>query len=429
MPNCRVLAIQLCQQIVDQQCSLSTALPELIKRHSLSAVDKAIVQALCFGVLRDYLWLQALIKPLLSKPLKKSARVVELALLLGAYQLTKMRIPAHAAIHETVEAVKELKQQWAVKFVNGVLRQLQRDQDNLVAQANQKEPYSHPQWLVEMIKKAYPAQWKSILEQNQQAPPMHIRVNQKKCSQGDYLKLLADHGIGATAAGEVGITLDKPTDVNALPHFNDGWVSVQDLAAQYAVECLAPQNGETILDACAAPGGKTGYILEIAPQATLFALDHDAKRLERVKQNLERLGLSAQCVIGDASQQSWWLGDLFFDRILIDAPCSATGVIRRHPDIKLLRRASDIQNLAKQQLAVLENLWPMLKPGGTLVYATCSILPQENDQVIKEFLKNHDAKTMPLKTTSGQATKYGWQFFPEANGTDGFYIAKLNKHQ
>jgi 16S rRNA (cytosine967-C5)-methyltransferase len=288
---------------------------------------------------------------------------------------------------------------------------------------------NHPSWLVSKVKEAWPDRLLQILQKNDLSPPMHLRVNKQRISREAYLTLLQEKGIKAQAStlSLAGITLEEAVDVQELPHFNEGFISVQDIAAQQAAYILELSPNLRVLDACAAPGGKTAHILETEPNVELLAIDQDATRLKRVEENFSRLNLTATLLSADASKSSWW-NQKPFDRILLDAPCSATGVIRRHPDIKWLRQASDIENLAELQLGILKNLWSMLAPNGILLYATCSILPQENDQVIDNFLSHEKcAKTMPLHFSRGIASKYGWQFFPEYRGTDGFFYCKLQK--
>lgn len=411
-----------------------------INKHSLSQVfhphtqtlnqaDSAFVQALVYGVLREKGYLEAIAQVLLEKPLKAKDQDIFILIMIGLYQIMSMRVPEHAAVSETVNAAKELGKDWATGLINGVLRRFVREKDAVIAKAKLKPQQSHPAWLVKKIKASWPDRLLQILQKNDLAPPMHLRVNQQKVSREGYLERLAKAEIKAQphALSPVAVTLEQPVEVDELPHFQDGWVSVQDIAAQQAAYLLELKPSLRVLDACAAPGGKTAHILETEPTVQLLAIDQDAKRLARVQNTLDRLTLKASLLTADASADSWW-DKKPFDRILLDAPCSATGVIRRHPDIKWLRQESDIPNLAALQLAILKNLWTMLNPGGLLVYATCSILPEENDQVINAFIsQTENAKILPLEFARGTKTQHGWQFFPEFNGTDGFYYAKLQK--
>ena len=415
-PNSRKIASQILLSVLQQGKSLPVALQNHISKAQQD--DKPLIQAICYGVLRHYDSLKAVVDQLMSKPLKPKDQDIELLLLIGAHQIFNMRIPEHAAVKETTSAAKSTHKPWAGNLINGVLRNLIRQQEQLIKQIDSIAKLSHPAWLVAMLEDAYPDSWQTICYQANLAPPMHLRVNTQKIGRTYYVDLLRQHNIDAevNVFSTVGVTLSTPHSINDLPHFNEGWVSVQDVAAQQAVTLIDPQPGERILDACAAPGGKTGHILEACPQADLFTLDHDKNRLEKVKENLARLGVSATLQCGDATQKQWWDKKLF-DRILIDAPCSGTGVIRRHPDIKFLRHPEDITRLAETQLAMLNNLWPMLQPGGLLLYATCSILPQENDMVVKQF---------HAEATNAKVLKT-WQILPQHNGPDGFYYCQIQK--
>lgn len=423
----RAVAAQAIFQVVEQGRSLSQVLPTLSSQ--LTARDRGMAQALAYGVLRYLPQLNFMVGSLLAKPLKGELKLLHSLLLVGAYQLAYMGSAEHAAVSATVDAALVLKRAKQKGLVNGVLRNIQRQLPQLLKQLEQKPAlaHGHPRWLAERIEKAYSEQAIRIFTANNEQAPMWLRVNTQKTSRADYLKLLeaADIAVIADAPLATAICLAEPVDVYSLPHFTDGWVSVQDIAAQHAAWLLNAQAGENILDCCAAPGGKTAHILEQQPTANVLAIDADAKRLERVHENLIRLQLNADVKTADATApDDWWNGQLF-DRILLDAPCSATGVIRRHPDIKWLRRNDDIAELAALQARILDALWPTLKPGGTLVYATCSILPEENSQQIEAFKQRHiDAIAI---ATSPQGS-VEWQWLPgnEHNG-DGFYFAKLEK--
>ncbi|MGP2731086.1 16S rRNA (cytosine(967)-C(5))-methyltransferase RsmB, partial [Serratia marcescens] len=312
-------------------------------------------------------------------------------------------------------------------LINGVLRQFQRQQEELLQRAaNNDSRYLHPSWLLKRIQQAYPANWEQIVDANNQKPPMWLRVNRLHHTREAYLQLLTDAGIAAEPHSDYAdaVRLLAPCAVTDLPGFADGWVTVQDASAQGCVDLLDPQDGEQILDLCAAPGGKTTHILEAAPKAHVMAVDIDEQRLARVKENLQRLRLHAEVKLGDGRTPQQWCGDKQFDRILLDAPCSATGVIRRHPDIKWLRRDRDIAELAALQADILEAVWPHLKSGGVMVYATCSILPDENSSQIAAFLQRHaDAKLVE----TGDAQRPGRQNIPHPEDGDGFFYAKLIK--
>ena len=426
----RAAAANILHQVLNQGQSLSTLLPRY--QTEVAAKDRALLQELCFGTLRWYSRLDAMTKPLLEKPLKGKYRVVHSLILVGIYQLLYTRIPAHAALAETVNACKILKAEPFKGMVNGVLRNVQRQQDELTAKVDALPQLrlAHPNWLFKRIQQAYPDQWQDILTANNEHPPMWIRVNQSLHSTEQYLALLQQEGLDATPDEQAhsALRLARPADVTTLPGFDQGHSSVQDAAAQMAAQLLDAQAGELVLDACAAPGGKTAHILERQPAlAQLVAVDMDGERLKRVHQNLERIGLQATVLQGDAAQPAdWWQGKAF-DRILLDAPCSATGVIRRHPDIKWLRRPEDIAQLATLQAQILDALWQQLKPGGTLLYATCSILPDENSEQIKAFLhRTPDALHQALHA-SDTPEQPGWQLLPGAEQRDGFYYAKLSK--
>jgi len=306
------------------------------------------------------------------------------------------------------------------------LRQFLRQQEALLAEVDQgSQRYWHPGWLLKRLQAAWPEQWQQIVEANNQRPPMWLRVNRQHYSRDAWLALLqAEEKVAFPGDAQDALRLESPAPVSQLPGFDQGWVTVQDLSAQRCALLLEPKDGETILDLCAAPGGKTTHILEIAPQAKVLAVDVDPQRLLRVHENLQRLGMQAEVRQGDGRTPAEWCGDMLFDRILLDAPCSATGVIRRHPDIKWLRRDRDIPELANLQCEILEAVWPRLKSGGTMIYATCSILPEENHNQISAFLAAH-SDAVAEKLPQGQDN--GWQVFPTIDGGDGFFYAKLMK--
>lgn len=426
----RAAAAQLLHQVINQGQSVSTLLPRF--QQEVAARDRALLQELCFGSLRWYSRLDAIAKQLLDKPLKGKYQPVHALLLVGIYQLLYTRIPAHAALAETVNACKLLKAEPFRGMVNGVLRNVQRRQDELLARVDALPQLrlAHPNWLVKRLQQAYPERWEQILAANNQHPPMWIRVNARHHDRSHYQTLLRQAGLEAEpdALAEAALRLARPVDVNSLPGFELGHCSVQDAAAQMAAQLLEAAPGERVLDACAAPGGKTAHILERQPGlGQLVAVDLDAERLQRVRQNLERIDLAATVLQGDAARpEDWWQGP-DFDRILLDAPCSATGVIRRHPDIKWLRRPEDIPQLAALQGRILDALWAWLRPGGVLLYATCSILPDENGEQIRAFLqRTPDARHLPLHEHD-TPDQPGWQLLPGNAGRDGFYYAKLGK--
>jgi 16S rRNA (cytosine967-C5)-methyltransferase len=431
MANVRVVAAEAIGQVLRGR-SLSTVLPKYSQK--VADNDQSLLKELCFGTLRWYPQLQAIVNRLMSKPIKDKEREIQALLACGIYQLMYMRVADHAAINETVAATVKLKRLWAKGLVNAVLRNFQRQQQQITEQlANTAEfETAHPQWLINRIQKAWPEQAREILTANNHQAPMCLRVNANHCSRDDYLKLLADKEIQAskTEHSSVGIWLNSPRDVTELPGFEDGWVSVQDESAQLAASLLDVQPDHVVLDACCAPGGKTCHILESEPKlAALTAIDLEASRLERCKDNLQRLNLQANLIAADVGAIEAWWDNNPFDRILLDAPCSASGVIRRHPDIKLLRKDTDIDNLSKIQTELLEKVWKTLRKGSMLIYATCSVLPQENDQVVAQFLAtNNDASVVKIEADWGKATDFGRQIFPSAKGGDGFYYSRLQKN-
>ena len=398
--NPRLAAVRALTPVFAGKASLASSLPTQLER--VSERDKGLVQELAFGTARWQPRLYALALALLSKPFRKADQDVEALLLVGLYQLLYTRIPAHAAISETVGCATALKKPWAKGLLNAVLRRAQREAETLLP-VLEKDPVvltAHPRWLQKSLKAFWPNDWLAICAANNSHPPLTLRVNQKVASRDAYLEQLTEAGIAAqpTLFSPDGITLATPCDVTALPGFAEGAVSVQDEAAQLAAELLMLEPGQRVLDACCAPGGKTCHILEHQPQlAEVVAIDLEPQRLERVKENLVRLKLDATLIAGDArATEQWWDGQAF-QRILLDAPCSATGVIRRHPDIKLTRQADDIEPLAQLQGEVLDALSSTLADNGILLYATCSTLPTENTEVIDAFLqRTSDAQQLPF---------------------------------
>ena len=422
--NLRSLAAQLIERVVDKGESLSAILPGAQK--TLADKDGALLQELCFGVMRTLPQLEALIGKLMERPLTGKQRVLHYLIMVGLYQVLYTRVPAHAALAETVAGAEVLKRANLKGLINGVLRQFQRQQETLIAEVDQgPQRYWHPGWLLKRLQAAWPEQWQQIVEANNQRPPMWLRVNRQHHSREAWLALLqAEEKAAFTGDAPDALRLESPAPVSQLPGFDQGWVTVQDLSAQRCALLLEPQDNERILDLCAAPGGKTTHILEIAPKANVLAVDIDEQRLSRVHENLQRLGMQAEVRQGDGRKPEEWCGEQQFDRILLDAPCSATGVIRRHPDIKWLRRDRDIAELASLQREILQAVWPRLKSGGTMIYATCSILPEENHQQIAAFLAEHD-DAIGEKLPQGEIN--GWQVFPSVDGGDGFFYAKLMK--
>ncbi|MCB5196729.1 16S rRNA (cytosine(967)-C(5))-methyltransferase RsmB [Deefgea salmonis] len=393
----------------------------------LESGQRGAIQDICYGTLRQLGLIEGVLKQLLRSPLHEPE--LKALLLIAVYQLQFTRAASHTIVDHAVKVAAQTGSGFGKGLVNGVLRSFLRGKDELVrrAQANEVGLYSHPAWWIKTMKSAYPTEWEAILIANNQHPPMTLRVNPAHTSVNDYLALLSAANIEASALDELAIILKRPVSVDFLPHFFAGWVSVQDWGAQVAAKLLDLHDGQTVLDACAAPGGKTCHILEAA-QVTLTALDNDASRLQRVKDNLKRVNKTATLLQGDASTPDTWYDGKQFDRILADVPCSATGVARRHPDIKWLRRNDDLAKFARQQAKILDALWPLVAPNGKLLYATCSVFPIENAASAEAFALRHpDAKRLELPASAlpnGQSID--GQLLPTAEH-DGFYYALFSK--
>ncbi|MCB1741878.1 MAG: 16S rRNA (cytosine(967)-C(5))-methyltransferase RsmB [Gammaproteobacteria bacterium] len=437
-PDARALALRtLCTVIIDGQ-SLSTAWPAQQSRQT-SGADLALARELVSGVLRHLLQLDALVTTLLDRPLKTRDRDLGIVLAMGLYQLRHLRVPDHAAVTETVQLTETLDKSWARGLVNAVLRRYVREhaqqRDSLPASLvdDPVVRHAHPAWLIDAISEAWPGLAEQVLSQNNERAPMTLRVNRRRVTRDDYLARLAAAGIDARPSAldelRAGIHLLAPVAVQALPGFEAGEVSVQDGAAQLAAGLLEARPGMRILDQCAAPGGKCAHLLEsLDDAAEMLALDHDTARLARVRQTLARLSLTARTVRADAGNPAEWWDGVPFDRVLLDAPCSGTGVIRRHPDIKLHRRAADLPGLLRTQRALLEAAWNVLARGGLLLYATCSVLPAENDVLIRDFVARHsDARVRPIDASWGRPTGHGRQILPGEHDMDGFFYARLFK--
>lgn len=434
MINSRYLAADIIAKVMQGDSLANNLEPVLMRLSELR--DRAFLQAMCYGVCRYYSTLQFIVKQLLKKPLKAKDQDLYALLLVGVYQLKIMQLPPHAAVSETVNAVDDFKKSWARPLINGVLREYLRCQVEMEKKiaATPEAFYAHPTWWIDKIKKAWPEHWQNILLANNEHPPFMLRVNQQKISRQQYLAKLSQQDFVAEIIPETmnGLMLKNPVSVRELPGFFGGEVSVQDGAAQLAAPLLQLKPGLSVLDACAAPGGKLTHILELQPNlAKIVALEKDAERIQSIQENIQRLNLSTKhlhCLVADATAiNQWWDGQLF-DRILLDAPCSSSGVIRRHPDIKLLRRPSDIAMLSSLQAQLLTSLWPLLKPGGLLVYATCSIFPSENEHVVQAFLAAQpDATEEKITENWGIASDVGKQILPGMHHMDGFYYAILRK--
>ena len=501
--SARTAAAELLTELLKGQGNLSSLLESLQTR--VAEDQQALLQELAFGSARHFHTLEFIAAELLAKPLRNKDKDVYALILLGIYQLRYLRVPAHAAINLTVESVEELGKSWATGLVNGVLRNYQRqfkrlesfasdsaeqsDADQVVdtdntndvsnkfavpslkaedfsgakKEVSEQARFSHPQWMIDTLRKTWKDDWQNILFAANTRPPLSLRLNTNVSSRSDYLQQLSSsaitaqpHPIVATA-----VILDKPQSVHQLPGFAEGEVSVQDASAQLAVELLRsscdkstrpednvvagndvgrssplPVPGNlSILDTCAAPGGKTGHLLEVFPDAHVTAVDVSAKRLQRVQENLDRLRVAdrVELVTADASRPAdWWNGEQF-DIVLIDAPCSGSGVIRRQPDIKLLRKGEDVAELATLQHKMMDSLWPLVKPGGKLLYVTCSIFRQENDKQMRQFLSRHEnVREVALQPyLSASLPQYsvdpGWQVLTGTLAMDGFYYCLLEK--
>lgn len=412
---------------VEQGQSLSQCLPPALNR--LQESDRPALQALCFGTCRWFFRLDGELQSRLKKPLKPVDRAVHHLMLVALFQLRHSQQAAYAVLNETVEACRALDKPHLTGLVNGLLRAAEREGEPPAE--SDSTNFSHPEWMLAKLRHNWPDDWQAILETNNTQAPMTLRVNARRFSRDSYLELLAEAGIQARAThfAPFGIQLAAPVPVDRLPYFADGAVSVQDEAAQLCTTMLDLAPGQRVLDACAAPGGKTCAILEACEGLDeVVAIDESADRLPRIEENLLRLDLSATVQQADAANTDQWWDGQPFDRILLDVPCSATGVIRRHPDIKLLRRESDIVPLADIQLGLLSALWQTLKPGGRLVYATCSVFPQENHRIIGRFCKQtDDAVLLEPDVLWGRDTESGRQLLPAPQSHDGFFYAVLEK--
>lgn len=429
--NIRLRATKIMTKLFRQEGSLSSLLPDALQQ--TMPRDRGLLQQLCYGTCRWQPKLDCYVQSMLDKPLRKKDVDVYALLLLGLYQLSELRIPPHAAISETVSVATTLKKTWAKGLINGVLRRFQREKDQLDQKLASKKAYqtAHPPWLQQAIENTWPNQAQQIFTANNSHPPLTLRVNQQLSSREDYQQCLHKQGMESqpTALGTHGIVLNEAVDVERLPNFAEGACSVQDEAAQLTAQLLQLSPNLNVLDACCAPGGKTAHILESELSVRCLGIDINSDRLERTQTNLDRLQLRAELKVADAADPAHWWDQQPFDRILLDAPCSATGVIRRHPDIKILREADNIAKLMATQQHLLNALWPLLAEDGLLLYATCSILPQENTEIVAEFVRTQEnAEHQPIKAEWGIEQPYGRQILPENGGPDGFYYAVLKKH-
>lgn len=424
----RLLCCRITAALLEGQGSLASHLATA--RATEAELNHALLQEYCYGLCRWYPRLDAWSRDLLDKPLRSRDRDLHCLILLGLYQLFHMQTAAHAAVNETVEACVALGKPWAKNLVNAALRKAQREAEALAAAdlRDYARLYAHPQWLLDRLKKDWPRHYRELLDANNARAPMTLRTNRKRTTREACLGTLAAAGISAAAGllTETAIVLAQPLDVNLVPGFAEGLLSVQDEASQLLPTLLPLRAGLRVLDACAAPGGKTCALLEACEGLKLLAIDNEPRRLPRISENLERLGLEAEVACADITAPDFTRGP--FDLILLDAPCSATGVIRRHPDIKLLRTPAEVAGLAAKQAALLDTAWPLLVPGGLLLYSTCSVLQEENSAQIARFLAAHrDASELPLDISGSEPCAHGRQLLPRQGGNDGFYYALLQK--
>lgn len=388
--------------------------------------DRALFHELVLGTLRQWFALKAITLPLLTKPLNNET--VESCLYLGLYQVLCTRIPAHAAISETVTATKQLGFHALSGIVNAILRRATRETDAFQSQLQQA--HGLPSWLYKRLKRDWPAQLDDLCQQLKQTAPLTLRINQRQIGRDAYLLKLQAQSIQARACAwsDVGIVIEQSVQITDLPGYQQGWFSVQDEHAQLCASLLHDLDQKIVLDACAAPGGKTAHLLEAFKPEQLIALDHDAKRLLRVSENISRLQLDASRLEILAADATTWQAPDALDCIVLDAPCSAIGVLRRHPDIRLLRQSTDIAQTVALQQQILKNLWPQLKVGGTLLYITCSILKPENEQQMQAFFAEHaNASELKIEADWGIEQAYGRQLLPTSGQGDGFYYCRIKK--
>jgi len=426
----RLLAAGIVQKVCEYGQRLSGLVEQCCQQNHMSALDRRLLAELTAGSLRWSLHFDAILAQLLSKPLRKRDQDVYCLLKIGLYQLQFTRIPAHAAVNETVAACRLLDKPWAARVVNAVLRNAQRQQSQLQAQLADHQKVSYPDWLYQAVCTHWGSNAAAIFDASNERPDLVLRVDTLQISLEQVITQLADQDISAqpVAGIDTALRLAKSVPPATLPGFGEGLISVQDGGAQLAAPWLHAKAGHRVLDACAAPGGKTAQIAQSQPDCNITAIDYSQERLGGIGENLQRVGASqVECFCGDAGQpDDWWPGQPY-DRILLDAPCSGSGVIRRHPDIKILRRREDIVKLVNKQKTLLQALWPLLQNGGRMLYVTCSILPEENEQQIACFLHNTpDAKSCPL-IGIGLETGHGHQLLPGIHDTDGFFYACLEK--
>jgi len=430
----RAAAARVVDAVVQHGRSLDAALVEF--EADIEEGDRSLLRMLSFGCIRHHWRLQSWLEQLLDKPIRKRDRIVRSLLSVGLFQLTDTRIPDHAAVSQTVEAARLLRQPRYAGLLNACMRRFQREDIVARAASSDETRFDHPAWMLEAIARDWPEHWQTIVQANNERAPMWLRVNSQRTSVEEYAARLAALDVEATALAAVphGLRLKDAQPTEALPGFAAGDVSVQDGGAQLAAPWLLQGISGPVLDACAAPGGKSAHLLELGgSEIALTCLDIDKNRAASIKDGLDRLGLNATVLAADASKPEEWWDKTLYNAILLDAPCSATGVIRRHPDIKLLRRADDIKQLAALQASIIDALWPLLAPGGRFLYVTCSVLRAENEDIVDAFLlKTKDAletQLLPNNNISDvmQRKTRGYQVLPGTAGLDGFYFACLEK--
>jgi len=427
----RFAALKMLESILDSGHNISEAETE---NTLADARDRAFARHLVYGVLRWLTALQWLADQLLKKPLRQKDRDINRLLLIGLFQLWKGDGAAHAAIHESAESARKAGKPWAVSVINAVLRRFQREQADWIARLEKRpERLAHPIWLLDMLQVDWPQDWEKIAGANNQPGELWLRLN-RRFNPNETIEALKEGGFTVELHADVAdaVKISPAVAVSALPGFNQGKLSVQDPAAQLAAGLLQPESGQRLLDACAAPGGKACHILESCTDLSLTAIDLSKTRLDRVQENLDRLGFGnrpeVNLLAADAANPDNWWDGIPFDRILLDAPCTATGVIRRHPEIKWLRSPEQVAEAVKQQAHLLKQLWPLLKGGGILLYATCSVLRVENSKQIQQFLEqNPDAEQMEIDAQWGRKLDAGRQTLPGEQEMDGFFYARLRK--
>ncbi len=432
--SARLTALHALLRVMQQGQSLSTVRPWVYEK--LPPRERGLAMELVHGVLRWRWRLEALLLACLDKPLRQREAEVRILLCMALYEIENLQSPDYAVVDETVKAVRKLRKAWAAALVNAVLRRFLRERETLVQGLDASQRASHPPWLLQALQADWPQHWQQIVEANNRRAPLHLRINRMRGTRQNYLDILRQQDIDARAHDWMpsAVVLPQALEVTQLPGYAQGDFAVQDAGAQLAAQLLDASPGQRVLDMCAAPGGKTCHLLERADnRLDLLALDKDAERLARVEENLQRLQLTARTRVADAASDDWHEEALqggAFDRVLLDAPCSASGIIRRHPDIKSLRQAEDIAALTALQQRMLHSAWQVLKPGGRLLYATCSVLRAENSEQVAAFVAaTGDAEAVVLDDAPGVACEVGRQLLPGIADSDGFYYALLQKRK